>query len=467
MKPLVFLNLRIYGNLSYFSCFSIFTQIRRLAPTCPFTFAVGLFTLGTRNTSSQRRAFMETRRVVVTGMGAVTPLGNNVLSFWNGLKDGKNGIGPITKLDVSSSPVKLAGEVRGFDPRDHMDFKSAKRMELFSQYAVAATREAFQNSGIDLTREDPFRMGVIVGCGIGAMQKHEIEIPKFLSGAKTDPLYIPLVITNMASANIAIQFGLKGKNMDISTACATGSHCIGEAYNAIRLDEADVIVAGGTEAAITSSAIRGFSALKTLSISADPDQASRPFDKDRDGFVLGEGAGILILEEYEHARRRDAKILAEVVGYGVTNDAYHITSPSPDGSGAGMAMKIAMRQASLLPSDIDYINAHGTSTHLNDLYETRAIKYAMGESAGSISINSTKSMTGHLLGGAGAIEAVVCICSISDNFIHLTRNSSSCEDELDLDYTFGKGKARSVRCAMSNSLGFGGHNATLIFKEVG
>ena len=386
---------------------------------------------------------METRRVVVTGMGAVTPLGNNVLSSWNGLKDGKNGIGPITKLDVSSSPVKLAGEVRGFDPRDHMDFKSAKRMELFSQYAVAATREAFQNSGIDLTREDPFRMGVIVGCGIGAMQKHEIEIPKFLSGAKTDPLYIPLVITNMASANIAIQFGLKGKNMDISTACATGSHCIGEAYNAIRLDEADVIVAGGTEVAIISSAIRGFSALKTLSISADPDQASRPFDKYRDGFVLGEGAGILILEEYEHARRRDAKILAEVVGYGVTNDAYHITSPSPDGSGAGMAMKIAMRQASLLPSDIDYINAHGTSTHLNDLYETRAIKYAMGESAGSISINSTKSMTGHLLGGAGAIEAVVCICSISDNFIPLTRNSSSCEDELDLEY--GRDYARDGR----------------------
>ncbi|MBR2750672.1 MAG: beta-ketoacyl-ACP synthase II [Clostridiales bacterium] len=409
---------------------------------------------------------METRRVVITGMGAVTPLGNNVPAFWQGLKDGTNGIGPITKVDVSESPIKLAGEVRGFDARDFMDFKSAKRMELFSQYAVAATREAFQNSGLDLSREDPYRMGVIVGCGIGAMQKHEKEIPKFLSGAKTDPLYIPLVITNMASANIAIQFGLKGKNMDISTACATGSHCIGEAYNAIRLDEADLIVAGGTEAAITTSAINGFSALKALSTCSDPNLASRPFDKDRDGFVLGEGAGILVLEEYEHARRRDAKILAEIVGYGVTNDAYHITSPAPDGSGAGMAMKIAMKQASVLPSDIDYINAHGTSTHLNDLYETRAIKFAMGDSAEKISINSTKSMTGHLLGGAGAIESIVCVCTINNGFVHVTRNSSACEEELDLDYTFRQGKIRPVRYAMSNSLGFGGHNASLLFAAV-
>ena len=409
---------------------------------------------------------METRRVVITGMGAVTPLGNNVPAFWQGLKDGTNGIGPITKVDVSESPIKLAGEVRGFDARDSMDFKSAKRMELFSQYAVAATREAFQNSGLDLSREDPYRMGVIVGCGIGAMQKHEKEIPKFLSGAKTDPLYIPLEITNMASANIAIQFGLKGKNMDISTACATGSHCIGEAYNAIRLDEADLIVAGGTEAAITTSAINGFSALKALSTCSDPNLASRPFDKDRDGFVLGEGAGILVLEEYEHARRRDAKILAEIVGYGVTNDAYHITSPAPDGSGAGMAMKIAMKQASVLPSDIDYINAHGTSTHLNDLYETRAIKFAMGDSAEKISINSTKSMTGHLLGGAGAIESIVCVCTINNGFVHVTRNSSACEEELDLDYTFRQGKIRPVRYAMSNSLGFGGHNASLLFAAV-
>ncbi len=409
---------------------------------------------------------METRRVVITGMGAVTPLGNNVPSFWQGLKNGTNGIGPITKIDVSESTIKLAGEVRGFDARDYMDFKSAKRMELFSQYAVAATREAFQDSGLDLSREDPYRMGVIVGCGIGAMQKHEKEIPKFFSGAKTDPLYIPLVITNMASANIAIQFGLKGKNMDISTACATGSHCIGEAYNAIRLDEADLIVAGGTEAAITTSAINGFSALKALSTSADPDKASRPFDKDRDGFVLGEGAGILVLEEYEHAIRRNANILAEIVGYGVTNDAYHITSPAPDGSGAGMAMKIALRQAGILPSNVDYINAHGTSTHLNDLYETRAIKFAMGDDAEKISINSTKSMTGHLLGGAGAIEAIVCICAIKDSYIHLTRNSTSCEEELNLDYTFQKGKIRPVRYAMSNSLGFGGHNATLLFSAV-
>ena len=408
---------------------------------------------------------METRRVVITGMGAVTPLGNNVSAFWQALRDGRNGIAPITKVDVSDSPVKLAGEVRGFDPRDFMDFKAAKRMELFSQYAVAATREALLDSGLKLENEDPYRMGVVVGCGIGAMQKHEKEIPKFLSGMKTDPLYIPLVITNMASANIAIQFGLKGKNMDISTACATGSHCIGEAYNSIRLDEADVIVAGGTEAAITSSAIRGFSALKALSTCPDPDLASRPFDKDRDGFVLGEGSGILILEEYSHAVKRNANILAEIVGYGVTNDAYHITSPSPDGSGAGMAMRIAMRQADIHPTAIDYINAHGTSTHLNDLYETRAIKYALGDAAEKISINSTKSMTGHLLGGAGAIEAIVCICAIRYSFIHLTRNSASVEDELDLYYTFRQGKKRHVRYAMSNSLGFGGHNASLLFKK--
>ena len=399
-------------------------------------------------------------------MGAVTPLGNDVNTFWEGIKQGKNGIGPITKVDVSEADVKLAAEVKGFDPRDYMDFKSAKRMGLFSQYAVAATGEAMKSAGIDMTKEDPYKVGVIVGCGIGCMQKHETEIPKFLSGAKTDPLYIPVVITNMASANIAIRFGLKGKNMDISTACATGSHCIGEAYNSIRLGEADIIVAGGTEAAITPSGIFGFSALKTLSTSTDPDKASRPFDKDRDGFVLGEGAGVLILEEYEHAVNRGANILAEIVGYGVTNDAYHITSPSPDGSGAGTAMKLAIAQAGITPYEIDYINAHGTSTHLNDLYETRAIKYAFGDLARKVSVNSTKSMTGHLLGGAGAIEAIVCVKSILDNFVHVTRNSQNADEELDLDYTFGHGRSHVVNYALSNSLGFGGHNATLIFKKM-
>ena len=408
---------------------------------------------------------METRRVVITGMGAVTPLGNNVNAFWRGLKEGKNGIGPITKVDVSESKIKLAGEVRGFDPRDYMDFKSSKRMGLFSQYAVAATREAMESSGLDIEKEDPFRVGVIVGCGVGSMQMHEKEIPKFLTGQKIDPLYIPLAITNMASANISIQFGLKGKNMDISTACATGTHCIGEAYNSIRLDEADVMVAGGTEAAITTSGICGFSALTALSSNDDPQKASRPFDINRDGFVMGEGAGVLILEEYEHAVNRGADILAEIVGYGVTNDAYHITSPSPDGSGAGMAMKIAIKNAGLTPSDIDYINAHGTSTHLNDLYETRAIKYALGSAASSVSINSTKSMTGHLLGGAGAIEAIVCVSSIMDNYVHVTRNTTKCEDELDLDYTIGKGRARTINYAMSNSLGFGGHNASILFAK--
>lgn len=409
---------------------------------------------------------MNTRRVVVTGMGAITPLGNDVETFWNGLVEGRNGIGPITKVDVSECKAKLAGEVKDFDPKNYMDFKSAKRMGLFSQYAVAASKEAIEQSGLDLEKEDPFKIGVIVGCGIGAMQKHEQEIPKFYTGKKVDPMYIPTVITNMASANISIQFGLKGKNMDISTACATGTHCIGEAFNAIRLGEADVMVAGGTEAAVTPSGVFGFAALTALSFNEDPETASKPFDKDRDGFVLGEGAGVVILEEYEHAVKRGAKILAEVVGYGVTNDAYHITSPAPDGSGAGTAMKLAMECAGIEPSSIDYINAHGTSTHLNDLYETRAIKYAMGEAAKNVSINSTKSMTGHLLGGAGAIEAIVCVKAINENYVHVTRNSVEPEEELDLDYTFGQGKTRDITYAMSNSLGFGGHNATLIFKDI-
>ncbi|MBO7426380.1 MAG: beta-ketoacyl-ACP synthase II [Clostridiales bacterium] len=408
---------------------------------------------------------METRRVVITGMGAVTPLGNNVDSFWNALKNGENGIGPITKIDVSESKIKLAGEVKGFDPRDYMDFKSSKRMGLFSQYAVAATREALNHAGIDMEKEDPYRIGVIVGCGIGSMQEHEKEIKKYLQGQKIDPLYIPLGIPNMASANISIQFGLKGKNMDISTACATGTHCIGEAYNSIRLNEADVIVAGGTEAAITATGISGFAALTALTSNSDPQKASRPFDKDRDGFVMGEGAGVLILENYEHAVNRGANILAELVGYGVTNDAYHITSPSPDGSGAGTAMKIAINQAGILPSDISYINAHGTSTHLNDLYETRAIKYALGSAASAVSINSTKSMTGHLLGGAGAIEAIVCVKSVLDDYVHVTRNTECTEEELDLDYTIGKGRNRVVNYALSNSLGFGGHNASLLFAK--
>lgn len=409
---------------------------------------------------------MDTKRVVVTGMGAITPLGNDVASFWQGLVEGRNGIGPISKVDVSNCKAKLAGEVKDFDPKKYMDFKSAKRMGVFSQYAVAAAKEAFEQSGLELEKEDPFRVGVIVGCGIGAMEKHEKEIPKFFTDKKVDPMYIPMVITNMASANISIQFGLKGKNIDISTACSTGTHCIGEAYNTIRLGEADIMVAGGTEAAITPAGVFGFSSLTALSFSEDPETASRPFDKDRDGFILGEGAGVLILEEYEHAKARGANILAELVGYGATNDAYHITSPDPEGQGAATAMRLAIENAGIKPSDVDYINAHGTSTHLNDLFETRAIKIALGEHAKNVSINSTKSMTGHLLGGAGAIEAIVCVKAINENYVHVTRNSVEGEEELDLDYTFGQGKKREINYAMSNSLGFGGHNATLLFKDI-
>ncbi len=408
---------------------------------------------------------MAGRRVVITGIGAITPLGNSVEEFWNGLKEGRNGIGPITKLDVSNSQVKLAGEVKDFVGKEYMDFKSAKRMDLFSQYAVAAAKEAFEQSGIDMEKEDPFRVGAIVGCGIGSMQTHEKEIPKFYTEKKVNPLYIPLVISNMAAANVAIQFGLKGKNIDIATACATGSHSIGEAFNTIRLDEADVMVAGGTEAAICPSAVFGFDALTALSRNPDPETASRPFDKNRNGFVLGEGAGVVILEELEHAKARGANILAEIVGYGATNDAYHITSPAEDGSGAGTAMLQAMRIAGIKPEEVDYINAHGTSTHHNDLFETRAIKYAFGDAAYKVAINSTKSMIGHLLGGAGGVEAVVCVKAIEDGYVHVTRNSGEVDEEMDLDYTFGEGRSLDIKYAMSNSLGFGGHNASLLFKK--
>lgn len=400
-------------------------------------------------------------------MGAITPLGNTVDEFWAGLKRGKTAVAPITKFDTEATncAIRLAAEVKDFDPSKYMDFKTAKRMELFSQYAVAAATDAVEDAGLDMEREDPFRVGVIVSSGVGSMQAHEREQVKMHEGKKCGPLYIPMTISNMASANIAIKYGMKGKNTCIVTACATGTNSIGDAFKSVKYDEADVMVAGGCEAAVCMSSIKGFGALTALSTNPDPETASRPFDKDRDGFVSGEGAGVMILEELEHAKARGAKIYAEVVGYGATCDAYHITSPAEDGSGAGTAMIIAMKEAGIEPKDVDYINAHGTSTHHNDLFETRAIKYAFGDEAYNVSINSTKSMIGHLLGGAGGVELIVCVKAIQDGYVHVTAGSKETEGEMDLDYTFFEGKDRDITYAMSNSLGFGGHNASVIVKK--
>ena len=407
------------------------------------------------------------RRVVVTGMGAVTPLGNTAEEFWANIKAGKVGIGPITKFDTTEYRAKVAGEVKDFKADEFMDFKTAKRMEPFSQYAAAAALMAVKDSGVDIEKEDAYRCGVIVGCGVGSMQATEREHKRLLDFGpnKIGPLYIPLMISNMAAGNIAIVTGFKGKNIDVVTACASGTNSIGEAFRSIQNNEADVILAGGTEAAICPMGVAGFCALKALSFSEDPMKASIPFDKNRDGFVLGEGAGVIVLEEYEHAKARGATIYAEMVGYGATCDAYHITSPEESGIGAAHAMMAAIADAGIEPSQIDYINAHGTSTHHNDLFETRAIKTALGDAAKTVKINSTKSMTGHLLGAAGAIEAIVLAKSCEEGFIHQTMGSSETEEEMDLNYCFGRSYEQDVNYAMSNSLGFGGHNASIIMKH--
>ena len=407
------------------------------------------------------------RRVVVTGLGAITPIGNSVEEFWEGLCEGRTGIGPITYFDTAEYKVKLAAELKDFKPGDYMDVKSARRMEPFSQYAVAAAKQALDDCGIDLSAEDPYRIGVSVGSGIGSLQAVESAEKRLLEKGpgRVDPLLVPRMICNMAAGNIAIQFGLKGKNINVVTACATGTHCIGEAFRSIQYGEVDVMLAGGTEGSITPIGVAGFSALTALSTNEDPKTASRPFDKDRDGFVMGEGSGIIVLEELEHAKARGAKIYAELLGYGATCDAYHITSPAEDGSGAAKAMEFAMKDAGVGPEDIDYINAHGTSTHHNDLFETKAIKLAMGDEAKRVKVNSTKSMIGHLLGAAGGVEAIVCVKSIENDYVHVTAGLQESEPELDLDYCKGSGQHLTVRRAISNSLGFGGHNASILFGK--
>ena len=407
------------------------------------------------------------RRVVVTGLGAITPVGNDVETFWNSLKNGVVGIGPITTFDTAEYKAKLAAEVKDFDPKKYMDNKTARRMERFSQFAVAAAKEALEDAGIDMEKEDPFRVGVSVGSGIGGLDAIERETRKLTEKgpSRINPLLVPLMISNMAAGNIGIQFGLKGKNINVVTACATGTHSIGEAFRSIQYGEADVMVAGGAEASITPIGIAGFAALTALNTTEDPKRASIPFDKERNGFVMGEGAGIVVLESLEHAKARGAKIYAEVGGYGATCDAYHITSPAEDGSGAAKAIEVAIADAGMKPEDVDYVNAHGTSTHHNDLFETKAIKLALGEHAYEVKVNSTKSMVGHLLGAAGGVEFIACVKSIEDGYVHVTAGLEVDDEECDLDYTKGQGVSMDVNCAISNSLGFGGHNATLLVKK--
>lgn len=405
------------------------------------------------------------RRVVVTGLGAVTPIGNNVDDFWASVKAGKIGFDHITKFDTTDYKCHIAAELKDFNPQDFMDRKAAKRMEPFSQYAVAAAKQAIDDSGLDIEKEDPYMVGCAIGSGVGSLQAMERETQKLYEKGpnRVNPLLVPLMICNMAAGNVSIQFGLKGKSINDVTACATGTNTIGEAYRSIQYGEADVMVTGGTEGSVCPIGIAGFTALTALSTVDDPAKCSLPFDKNRSGFVMGEGAGVVILEELEHAKARGAKIYAEVVGYGCSSDAYHITSPQEDGAGAARAMTNAMSDAGVTPADVKYINAHGTGTHHNDLFETRAIKLAFGDDAANLKINSTKSMIGHLLGAAGAVEFITCVKEIQDGFIHKTVGYETPDEEIDLNYCKDSYE-EPVEYALSNSLGFGGHNASILLK---
>ena len=409
------------------------------------------------------------RRVVVTGMGVVTPVGNSVESFWNSLKTGKSGINLIDRFDASGLNTQMAAQVKDFDPTDFIGKKEAKRMDRFSQFAIASAKMAFEDSKLKEGSFDPNRAGVVIGSGIGGMETMEQEMKKLFEKGpdRISPFFIPMMIGNIAAGNISIELGTKGPCTTVVTACASSTNAIGDAFKIIQRNDADIIIAGGTESSITMLSMAGFCSMKAMSTRNDDfATASRPFDKDRDGFVMGEGSAILILEEYEHAINRGAKIYAEVAGYGMTSDAYHITSPAPDGEGAARSMKLAIDDAGISPNQIDYINAHGTSTPYNDLFETIAIKKVFGDHAYKLSVSSTKSMTGHLLGAAGAVESVASIMAINDSFVPPTINIINQDPDLDLDYTPNTGKQRNVEYALSNSLGFGGHNATLVFKKI-
>lgn len=406
-------------------------------------------------------------RVVITGMGAVTPLGNTVDEFWDGLKAGKNGIAPITKFDATETGITVAGELKDFDATNYMPRKVSKRMDEFSRYGVAAAVQAVEESGIDREKTDMNRFGVIVGSGIGGLNAMQEQIIKMNTKGpqRVAPFFVPMAIGNMAAGNISIAIGTKGINTSIVTACASGNNSIGEAYRNIKHGYSDVILAGGAEGTVNEIGISGFAALTALSTSTNPDRASIPFDKERTGFVMGEGAAVLMLESLDHALERGATIYAEIVGYGSTGDGYHMTAPTPDGSGAGRAMQDAMAEAGITPADVGYINAHGTSTGANDSAETMAIKYAFGEEATNVAISSTKSMTGHLLGAAGAIEAVACVKALQDGFLPPTIGLQVPDEACDLDYIPNVGRQADIKYTLNNSLGFGGHNAVTCFKK--
>lgn len=407
------------------------------------------------------------RRVVVTGIGAITPLGNDVKSFWNNIKEGRNGIDFIKGIDTSNLTVKIAGEVKDFDPVERVGKKESRRLDRFSQFALAAADEAVKSSKLDLDKIDKKRFGVIVGSGIGGLTTLEKDVRKVESGKskRFSPFFIPMIIANLCSGNIAIKYRAKGLCQSVVTACATGADSIGQAYRAIKHGYVDVMIAGAAEAPITDCAIGGFDSLKALNTSNDPEKASRPFDKERSGFVMAEGAGILILETLESAEKRGAEILAEISGYGANCDAYHITAPEPNGDDAAECMKLAIDEAGINVQDISYINAHGTSTELNDSCETKAIKKCFGDYAYKVPVSSTKSMTGHLLGASSAIESIICIKAINDKFIPPTIHYENKDEELDLDYVPNVGREAEVNYAMSNAFGFGGHNTCLIFKK--
>lgn len=406
------------------------------------------------------------RRVVVTGLGAITPIGNNVEEFWQGIHEEKTGFAPISYFDTAEYRCKLAAEVKNFDPTQYMDKKAARRMEQFCQFAVAAAGESIRDAGLDMEQEDAYRVGCSIGSGTGSLQAIEREYDRLKEKGpgRVSPMFVPLMISNMAAGNVGIAYGLKGKSLNVVTACATGTHSIGEAFRSIQCGEADVMIAGGTESAITPIGIAGFSALTALSFSEDPERCSIPFDRERNGFVMGEGAAVVVLEELEHARGRGARIYAELAGYGCSSDAYHITSPAEDGAGAARAMQNAMEDAGVDKTELTYINAHGTSTHHNDLFETRAIKLAFGEHAAKLKVNSTKSMVGHLLGAAGALEFVTCVKEMEEGFIHRTVGLRESEEELDLNYC-RQSYQEEIPYVLSNSLGFGGHNASLLLKK--
>ena len=408
------------------------------------------------------------RRVVITGLGAVTPIGNNANDFWKGIKEGKCGIDEITRFDITNFKVKLAAEVKDFNAEDYFDRREAKRLDRFSQYAMVAAREAWKDSGLDKETENMERVGIIIGSGIGGIGTTEEEHEKYMTKGpdRVSPMYIPMGIPNMATGNVAIDIGAKGESIAMVTACATGTHSIGESFRMIKHGYQDIVLAGGTEAGITPLGIAGFANIKALTKSEDKTRASIPFDKERSGFVMGEGAGVIVLEELEHAKKRGAKIYAEMVGYGATSDAYHITSPAPGGEGGARAMKIAMEEAKVNPEEITYVNAHGTSTHLNDSYETQAIKTALGEDAAKkVMVSSTKGHTGHLLGAAGGVEAIVCAKAIEEGFVPATINYKVPDEECDLDVVPNEGRKVDVKYAISNSLGFGGHNSSILLKK--